>query len=281
MKPNYRMLSVLLLALIAIGTSGCLEKKTNKKTSSSSNTVTNPNTTWPWPNPTPTVTPTDPPQNPPPPGVHADLGSDGYIAVDCTLTKSGGLSQSCVNVPTVTAHGCKNPSGSNPCQPTSWSSSWWPGNAELSTDSELNIRVIPRSGVGGGGPSSGIYSTAGSQCKNDPLPYTLLSMTVEVKSVAGGAPYSSFTFEKIPVNKPSLPYRFRIPPGLTGPVVVEVKSLEWDCPQAGNCGTDPTRPMEAVWASQCVRFDVQFSTDSTKSWNRCGTTPGQYDTLCY
>jgi len=98
--------------------------------------------------------------------------------------------------------------------------------------------------------------------------YTLLSMTVEIKTSNTSGVYESFTFEKIPVNKPSYPYRFSVPAGLTGPVTVQVKDMKWDCPVAGNCGTDPTRPMESVWHTECVSFDLQFSTDYTRSWNR-------------
>lgn len=263
MKPKNRTITVISLALIALFASGCLQKKTNKKTTTSS--VSNPINNPYNPFPTPTVTPTDPPQNSPPPGEYADLEGNPLVSVDCTIIKPGGLSQYCIQAPRAVSKGCGNIGNGNSCPtPTAWNSASWSGNAELSTDSELNIRVVPRPA-----PSQGTATTnGGGTCGYIGMPYTTLSMTVEIKPSATSSAYASFTFERIPVNKPSYPYHFPVPPGITGPVVVQVTNIKWDCPVAGNCGTDPTRPMEAVWHTECVAFDVQFSTDNTRSWNR-------------
>lgn len=261
--PGNRKFTVVMLAMIALFASGCLEKKTNKKstTSTSSNTISNP-----WTNPTPTPWPTDDPQDPPPPGEYADLEGNPLTSIDCTIPKAyPSQNKYCIQIPTVVSKGCGNIGNGNTCPtPTAWSSHTWALNYELNTDAELNIRVISR-----GAPSQGTSTTnSGGTCGYIGMPYTTLSMTVDLKTSATAGAFASFTFERIPINKPSYPYRFPVPQGLSGPVVVQVRDLKWDCPVSGNCGTDPTRPMQAVWHTECVAFDLQFSTDNTRSWNR-------------
>lgn len=255
--------TILMILAVAFFTSGCLTKKTNTKSSTGSNTFVNGtgNTTT---NPTPTPY-VDPTQNPPPPGQHADLNGTDSVSADCTIIKPAGLSTYCKSIPRVVTKGCGNIGNGNTCPtPISWNSFTWPGNGSLETDAELNIRVIPRTAPGQGTETT----NGGGTCGYIGMGYTLLSMTVEIKTSNTSGVYESFTFEKIPVNKPSYPYRFSVPAGLTGPVTVQVKDMKWDCPVAGNCGTDPTRPMESVWHTECVSFDLQFSTDYTRSWNR-------------
>ncbi len=263
MMPNNKKFTLTMMTILVLIASGCLTKKSNTKKSSSSNTFVNGTGTTTYPTPTPN--PTDPAQDPPPPGEHADLNGTTSVSADCTIIKPGGLSVYCHQIPTAVSKGCGNIGNGNTCPtPTSWNSYTWPGNGNLNTDAELNIRVIPRAA-----PSQGTATTnGGGNCGYQGMPYTLLSMTVDIKTSNTAPVYASFTFDKIPNNKPSYPYRFPVPPGLTGPVVVQVRDLKWDCPQAGNCGTDPTRPMQAVWHTECVSFDLQFSTDGTRSWNR-------------
>ena len=254
--------AILMILAVALFTSGCLTKKTNTKSSTGSNTFVNGTGVTVVTNPTPTPTPT---QNPPPPGEHADLDGSVSVQADCTIIKPAGLSTYCKTIPRVTTKGCGNIGNGNTCPtPQAWNSFTWPGNGSLETDAELNIRVIPLAAPGQGSTTT----NGGGTCGYTGMGYTLLSMTVEIKTSNTSGVYESFTFEKIPVNKPSYPYRFSVPAGLTGPVVVQVKDMKWDCPVNGNCGTDPTRPMEPVWHTECVSFDLQFSTDYTRSWNR-------------
>lgn len=262
MVPTSKKMILTIFAIVALVASGCLTKKTNKK-ASSNNTFSNGTGIVTYPTPTPN--PTDPAQDPPPPGEHADLNGTTSVSADCTIIKPGGTSLYCKAIPTAVTKGCGNIGNGGTCPtPTSWNSYTWPGNGNLSTDAELNIRVIPRAA-----PSQGTATTnGGGNCGYMGMGYTMLSMTVDIKSSNTAAVYSSFTFDKIPNNKPSYPYRFSIPSGLSSPVVVQVRDVKWDCPVAGNCGTDPTRPMQPVWHTECVSFDLQFSTDYTRSWNR-------------
>ncbi len=255
--------TILMILAVSLFTSGCLTKKSNKKSSNSTNTFVNGNgNTTVFATPTPNV---DPTQNPPPPGQHADLNGTDSVSADCTIIKPGGLSVYCKTIPRVTTKGCGNIGNGNTCPtPIAWNSFTWPGNGDLNTDAELNVRVIPRSAPGQGTATT----NGGGTCGYTGMGYTLLSMTVDIKATNNGGTYGSFAFEKIPVNKPSYPYRFSVPAGLSGPVIIQVRDMKWDCPVAGNCGTDPTRPMESVWHTECVSFDLQFSTDNTRSWNR-------------
>lgn len=264
--PGNRKFTVVLLAMIALFASGCLEKKTNKKTTSTSNNSIN-YPTYPSYG-TPTPSPTDPVQDPPPPGEHADLNGSPNTSIDCMVFKTSdyALNHPCREIPRVISKGCGNVGNGNSCPtPVAWSSHTWGLNSYLNSDAELNVRIIPRKNHDQGDSTT----NGGGTCGFKTMGYTTLSMTVQAKrSASDTSAFASFTFDRIPVDKPSYPKKFPIPSGLTEPIVLQVTNLKWDCPAAGNCGTNPTRPMESVWHNDCVSFDLQFSTDDTRSWSR-------------
>lgn len=255
-----RKFTILLIALSAVLATGCLEKKTNKKNTSSNGYTDDGSGGWnnPWPTPTPTVIPT---QTPPDPGQHYDAAGSDSVYIDCTNTRNGSNNTFCYEIPTVITKGTKNASTYNPAVTIAWSSDSWGEKYKFNTDAELNIRVVPRPAP----DPADITTNTNEACHYDPAQYTLLSMTVKVTTTGG---YSkSRTYEKIPVNKPSYPLAFPMS-GANGNIKVEVTGLRWDCSYPDNCGGGTTRPMEAVWASQCVSFDMQFSTDYTRAWTR-------------
>lgn len=135
----------------------------------------------------------------------------------------------------------------------------------FSTDSRFNLRVVARPG-----PSR--YNTAvdGTSCEFHALNYEKLQLDVCVRSVNGSCNVSNtYTFQNVPVNQASNARRFSVPQATNEPLVVEVKDVQWDY----NCKTYgyPTSgsgsvfcPVSPVGHRDCVRFDLQFSTDTTK-----------------
>lgn len=135
----------------------------------------------------------------------------------------------------------------------------------FSTDSRFNLRVVAR-------PGPARFNTAvdGTTCEFHALPYEKLQLDVCVRAVNGTCNVSNtYTFQNVPVNQASNARRFSVPQATNDPLVVEVKDVQWDY----NCKTYgyPTTgsgavfcPVSPVGHRDCVRFDIQFSTDTTK-----------------
>ena len=186
-------------------------------------------------------------------GGDVDSGGSSSLSIDCTIYKSNGFNFDCREFKNLIVHGYRNANTSNQI---GWSSEDLNSinQDKLSTDSEFNLRVISRSG-----PSQGTIDSRGDKCEFQPMPFEKLSMTVGIKAPGSSQYYDSYEFKAIPVGAVSKVYKFNVPPGLLDPPVIEVRDIKWDYGENG---------MEGVWGHDCVRFDLQLSTDETKSFNR-------------
>lgn len=258
--PGNRKFTVVLLAMIALFASGCLEKKTNKKTTSTSNSISNP---WnPYPTPTPTPTGTSG-AGTVPTGSDADPSGSTNVQLDCT-TSPGTVY--CHTISNIVARGSDGPKP----QTIAWSSNLWNEKLLLESDGPIYLRVIPRSAPSIKAQVTQPRSDLPSYCEFLPMnpSYTMLSMTVSIKKDASSSPSYTRTFERIPINTPSYPKEFAIPFGVPNgsAPVIEVTNLQWDCP--GDYTGQGTCEMQSVFYRDCVAFDLQFSTDYTYKWNR-------------
>lgn len=134
-------------------------------------------------------------------------------------------------------------------------------------DARFNLRVMPKAG-----PSSGSLESVNPldpngqnqrSCDFNKIPYTKLTIGVEVRTKNFGGTY--YQFKEVPVNSVSKIYKFPVPTyDSSNPIQIIVRDIEWDfgCIQSGGqssyCPTDP------VWYNDCVQFELQFSTDVTK-----------------
>jgi hypothetical protein len=129
----------------------------------------------------------------------------------------------------------------------------------FSTDRRFNLRVIPRSG-----PNQNRKDVKDIECRHANDLYTELELEVCVRGASETCNnFNTVTFNGVKVNVASLIKEFPVPVTMD-PLVVEVRDISWDytCKAYGN---DPTYcPYASVWDTQCVRFDIQFSTDETK-----------------
>lgn len=150
-----------------------------------------------------------------------------------------------------------------------WSSKDAPNLANdqhiFAADQRFNLRIIPRRH-----PNEGTVAFDNTSCSNDsPIDYGALSIDVCLRR-EGGSCINTTRFENISVNGASKVKEYT-PPSSTQPLIVEVTSVEWDywcaqgddryCPTGPiNFGADRMDPS----VKDCVRFDIQFSTDETK-----------------
>lgn len=136
----------------------------------------------------------------------------------------------------------------------------------FATDSRFNLRVLARSA-----PSQGSMSVDGTSCNFQALPYQKLQIDVCVRATSGTCNVSNtHTFSDVPINQASRVKRFLVPQGTPDPLVVEIKDVQWDytctyygTPGSGTSGSEYC-PFAPVWPNDCVKFDFQFATDTTK-----------------
>lgn len=166
----------------------------------------------------------------------------------------------------ITVKGRANPAPANPAPFWSSINNFPAADRHIfATDSRFNLRVLARSA-----PSQGGFAVDGTTCNYQALPYQKLQIDVCVRSTSGTCNVSNtHTFSDVPINQASRIKKFLVPQGTPDPLVVEIKDVQWDytCTYYGN----PTSgsgaaycPFAPVWPNDCVRFDFQFSTDTTK-----------------
>lgn len=135
----------------------------------------------------------------------------------------------------------------------------------LKTNSRLNVRVVPQSGYRG-------TDSRGVACTFDPLPFTKLKVGIEVKKK--GASTGDYVELDASVGQNSKIKEFRPSSnarlmGTSDPYVITVKNVQWDYGCIYYKGFETSAqyatycPWYYVWPKDCVRFDLQFSTDDT------------------
>lgn len=235
---NWNKNKLTLLLALSLSLTSCVEKTTNKgSTSSTSTTQTSvvPPSTDPGTN-----DPYTPPEDPSLPSYYS--------------------------LPEVSVHGTSSPNYNPPPNGIFWASNRNIGSNDqyiFQTDSRLNIRIKALSG-----PS--IYTTDanGIRCNYQPLPYTKLKLSVCVRASSGSCVYQH-TFEDVQVGSYSLVKEFSVPANTSDPLVIEVKDVQWDysCIDYANRGFPDVPgycPYAAVGYADCVKFQIEFATDETK-----------------
>lgn len=231
---NYKILMVVLLAS---GLSACTVKSTNTKRQSTLNTSgTNPSTTG-----TDTDT-TDPDPTNPDPNDPTTLGS--YFTISNIIASGGTYGQQWWSSTSYVASMGRDPN-------------------EFVTDKVFNVRIIPR-------PASntvGQKSTFGRNCSS----WMLNSKKVQVQLMLHTTGVGEVATLDSSIDVPSKVWRFRAPKS-DAPLILEVVNVKSDSACSGKYGSvpsgctylkipvatgSPTPPTE------CVAFDIQYSTDWT------------------
>ncbi|MFG1484384.1 hypothetical protein ABMA79_01540 [Halobacteriovorax sp. HFRX-2_2] len=196
---------------------------------------------------------------------------DGYGDGNEEGDADGGQTQNFYTVGSIILHGnSRASSGSN----VRWSStSLGTGQAMLYTDSRFNIRVRPRTA-----PSQGTYDDNGVKCHYNPQQYKKLQIKLCIRAEGQACNLTrTVTFGDIANGEVSKVKEFSgsTLPSTYGPMIVDILDVQWDwsCQYYLNQGysqsdavTNGYCPMAAVWPNDCVAFDIQFSTDSTKDF---------------
>ncbi|MFG1592100.1 hypothetical protein [Halobacteriovorax sp. CON-3] len=196
---------------------------------------------------------------------------DGYGDGNEEGDADGGQTQNFYTVGSIILHGnSRASSGSN----VRWSStSLGTGQAMLYTDSRFNIRVRPRTA-----PSQGTYDDNGVKCHYNPQQYKKLQIKLCIRAEGQACNLTrTVTFGDIANGEVSKVKEFSgsTLPSTYGPMIVDILDVQWDwsCQYYLNQGysqsdavTNGYCPMATVWPNDCVAFDIQFSTDSTKDF---------------
>ena len=158
----------------------------------------------------------------------------------------------------ITAHGHGNAQRPNPVR---WSSDVHSGfnRSIFDTDSRLNVRFRVRDA-----PAFNVEDSTGQRCTNRPVGYSKLSFSVGIRPRGLQARTSShtdsYTYVKVPVNGITDTYQFTVPTSRDS-MAIDIFDVKWDYTGWGYGSTGET--MSAVWATDCFRVDMQFSTDYT------------------
>lgn len=233
MKSKFFTLSTL---LVMLAFTSCVQKTTNKKSSSTDSTQVS------------VVTPTND---------GADSGT-GDTTVDPTLPAYYSL-------PIIAVHGTANPNYNPPPNGIFWSSERNVGVNDqyiFQTDSRMNIRVKALSA-----PTANSVDSNGISCTQRPLNYTKLQLDVCVRAKNGSCVFEH-SFTDVAVNSYSLVKEFSVPANTSDPLVIEVRDVKWNYDYIyygyANSSYQDVTEMYAVWYKDCVRFQIEFATDETQ-----------------
>ncbi len=241
---NYRTISIVILMMSALG--ACSPKTTNSNPAATV-TGTLPTTTNPVTGGTGTGT-----------GTGTGAGSTGCDGV----ARAGATQCYYKNIPTVMASG------------GAYGSTWWSstqfiassGNSpnQFSTDATFNVRIIPRS------PVANALSTFGRTCS--PFMMYATKLKVQLMLHKNGVSVGEVATLTSTLDAPSNVWRFTVPVSTT-PLVLEVVNVLSDSRCTSNYGSAPssckTNPYLDIpingttWPTECVGFDIQYSTDTT------------------
>jgi hypothetical protein len=231
-KTNLTVTSTIALMLIL---TSCVEKTTNKKSSTSSTQST-------------VITPTTDPGDSNPDPVYEDPTLPNYYSL-----------------PIVAVHGTANPNRNPPPNGIFWASNRNVGSNNqyiFQTDSRLNLRVKALDA-----PTANSTDSNGMECTQRPLNYTKLQVNVCVRSASGSC-VSEHSFTDVQVGSFSPVKEFNVPANTNEPLVIEVKDVKWNYDYIyygyANGGYQDVTEMYAVWYKDCVRFQIEFATDETK-----------------
>lgn len=239
---NYRKITLVMLMMSALA--ACAPKTTGS-------------------NPTANVTGTLPTtSNPVTPGTGTTPGT-GSTAAGCDGVYRAGATQCYYkNIPTVMASG------------GAYGSTWWSstqfiastGNSpnQFATDATFNVRIVPRS------PIANALSTFNRTCS----PYMMFATKLKVQLMLhqAGVTVGEVATLTSPIDTPSNVWHFTVPV-TTSPLVLEVVNVLSDSRCTGKYGSIPssctTNPYLDIpingttWPTECVGFDIQYSTDTT------------------
>ena len=238
-----RKLPFVVLLLLMLSATSCVETKSNKKRSTN-------------------ITQSDTISNPDNPGDRNDGGSDdqggGNPYEDPSLPNYYSL-------PIIAVHGTANPNRNPPPNGIFWAS-----NRNISsnnqyifqTDSRFNLRVKALAA-----PTANSRDSNGMTCTQRPLNYSKLQVDICVRSANGGC-VNEHSFTDISVGSYSRVKEFNVPSNTNEPLVIEVKDVKWNYDYIyygyQNGGYSGVTEFYAVWYKDCVRFQLEMATDETK-----------------
>ena len=132
------------------------------------------------------------------------------------------------------------------------------------TDARFNLRVRTQSA-----PPKGTDSH-GEECSYQEYEswyrYTKLDIDVCLRKSTQTSCTQRHTFEGVPIGQVSKVHQFSVPT-TSQPLVVEVVDVRWDTGCLYDRGqSERYCPSYRVWKNDCVKFDIQFSTDYTKDF---------------
>ena len=165
----------------------------------------------------------------------------------------------------IIVHGTANPNRYAPPNGILWSSTEGVSSNDqhiFTTNSRFNVRVRAQAG-----PAQNTLDTRSIACQYNNSIYNKLLVTLCVRKQNGSCIYTQ-TFDDVPVGQVSKVKEFNIPLSTAEPLVIDVLDVQWDytCISYGEQGFSNQTgycPWAPVWDTQCVKFDVQFSTDDT------------------
>ena len=152
--------------------------------------------------------------------------------------------------------------------------SWWSstsfiassGNSpnQFSTDATFNVRIIPRA------PVANATSTFGKTCS----PYRMYATKLQVQLMLhkNGVSVGEVATLNSTIGSPSNVWHFTNLPRTSDPLILEVVNVQSDSRCTGFYGEKPSSctstpyldiPINTTGPTECVAFDIQYSTDST------------------
>ena len=189
-------------------------------------------------------------------------GGTGGGGISCDgVARSGVTKCYYKNIPTVIASG------------GTYGQSWWSSTNYVvatgadpkifSTDATFNVRIIPRT------PTTGSTSTFGKSCSTYMNYATKLK--VQLMLHRNGVSVGEVATLTAPIDTASTVWHFTVPAS-SDPLVLEVVNVLSDSRCSGyygsklsTCSTNPYYdiPINTKGPTECVAFDIQFSTDET------------------
>ena len=132
------------------------------------------------------------------------------------------------------------------------------------TDARFNVRVRTRPAPPRGADSHGV------QCEFQEYEswfrYTKLDIDVCLRKATQTSCTQRHTFEGVPIDQVSKVKEFSVPTS-SQPLVIEILDVRWDTGCLYDRGqSERYCPTYRVWQNDCVKFDIQFSTDWTKDF---------------
>lgn len=221
-------ISKIILAVLMLSQVSCVEKTSNKKSSSTQTSTISTTATDPASNDTPDVV--------------EDPSLPNYYSLNVIL------------------HGTPP---SSPGNGVYWSSDEnIPSNDQyiFQTDSRMNVRIKALAS-----PTKFSTDSNGIECSQYALGYTKLNVDICIRSASGICVYEH-SFTEIGVNSYSPVKEYTVPSNTNEPLVVEVNDVRWNYYTLMNPAyIEAGYPeMMSIGYLDCIKFQIEFSTDETK-----------------